>query len=150
MSLHSEQLQQACWADIVWDQYKENSLKSQTEANREKGVRRRADGAAGRCKQSGAVHLLGKAHLTPRGRKSSVTTGGEDVLMNIPRDTIRLAPCNHGEAATRMILHLADAVDEGYNNALSRTVDTDVVVLAVAGAAKLNIQKMWLAFGKGP
>ena len=70
--------------------------------------------------------------------------------MNIPRDTIRLAPCNHGEAATRMILHLADAVDEGYNNALSRTVDTDVVVLAVAGAAKLNIQKMWLAFGKGP
>ena len=48
-----------------------------------------------------------------------------------------------------MILHLADAVKEGFRKILVRTVDTDVVVLAVAGAAKLNIEELWVAFGAG-
>ena len=48
-----------------------------------------------------------------------------------------------------MILHLAETVDEGYHNVLLRTIDTDVVVLGVAAAAKFNIQKLWVAFGTG-
>ena len=60
-----------------------------------------------------------------------------------------LAPCTHEEADTRILLHLEDAVKQGYNKVSIRTVDTDVVVLAVALAQRLNIAKLWIAFGAG-
>ena len=46
-----------------------------------------------------------------------------------------------------MILHMADAVKKGFHKILLHTVDTDVVVVAVAAAAKLDIQGLWVAFG---
>ena len=48
---------------------------------------------------------------------------------------------------TRMIPHMADAVKKGFRKILLCTVDTDVVVVAVAAAAKLDIQELWVAFG---
>ncbi len=48
-----------------------------------------------------------------------------------------------------MFLHLADAVNEGFANIQLRTVDTDVIVLAVAAAAKIDVQELWVAFGTG-
>ncbi len=45
-----------------------------------------------------------------------------------------LAPCTHEEADTRILLHLEDSVKQQYNKALIRTVDTDVVVLAILSA----------------
>ena len=45
------------------------------------------------------------------------------------------------------MLHLADVVSDGFHKILLRTVDTHVVVLAVAAAVKLNIQELWIAFG---
>ena len=42
-----------------------------------------------------------------------------------------------------------DAVKQGYNKVSIRTVDTDVVVLAVASAQRLNITELWIAFGAG-
>ena len=44
-------------------------------------------------------------------------------------DTSALSPCNHEEADSRIMLHAAHAA---YKKILIRTVDTDVVVLAVA------------------
>ncbi len=64
-----------------------------------------------------------------------------------PRDTSHLAPCDHEDADTRMILFLADAINEGFHKILLRTVDTDVVVLSVAAAARIDIQELWVAFG---
>ena len=46
------------------------------------------------------------------------------------RDTSRLFPCSHEEADTRMLLHTADAVSQGFTKLSIRTVDTVVVVLA--------------------
>ena len=40
-----------------------------------------------------------------------------------------------------MMIHLVDAVSDGFHKILLRTVDTDIVV------AKLNIQELWIAFG---
>ncbi len=57
--------------------------------------------------------------------------------------------CNHEEADTRMILHAANAGRCGHSKILLRTVDTDVVVLAVAMFARLSISELWLAFGVG-
>ena len=46
-----------------------------------------------------------------------------------------------------MFVHLADAVTKGFNKVLLCTVDTNVVVLAVAAAARINVQELWVAFG---
>ena len=49
-----------------------------------------------------------------------------------------LAPYTREEADTRMILHAADAVQEGYRKIVVRTVDTNVLVLAIAFARILQ------------
>ena len=152
------QLQHASRVDIVWDQYLENSLKSQARSKHGKGVRMRVDGA---------TNLLGNwqeflridanktelfaflaDHITCLvTNKQMVSTKGSGVLCIPPQDTSYLAPCDHEEADTRIILHLADAVKEGFRKILLCTVDTDVVVLAVAAADKLDVQELWMAFG---
>ena len=82
--------------------------------------------------------------------KLVITTKRAEILCNYPRDTSLLFPCDHEEADSRMMLHLADAVNEGDNKVLLRTVDTDIAVLAVAMMAKpQNIQELWLVFGTG-
>ena len=49
-----------------------------------------------------------------------------------------------------MMLHVAYAARHGHQRILVRTVDTDVVVLAVMVAQKLSSQyEIWLAFGTG-
>ena len=76
--------------------------------------------------------------------KQIVTTTGSEIMCTPPQDTSHLAPCDHEEADTRMILYMADAVN---NCILLRTVDTDVVVLSVAAATKLHvhIEEFWIA-----
>ncbi|KAF3848758.1 hypothetical protein F7725_015255, partial [Dissostichus mawsoni] len=49
------------------------------------------------------------------------------------------ASCTHEEDDNRILLHLGDVVKEGYSKVSIRTVDTDVVVLAVTAAQSLNI-----------
>ena len=79
----------------------------------------------------------------------AITTNGSEVVCIPPQDTSHLAPSNHEEADTRMILHLADAINKGFNKILLRTVGTDVVVLSVAAAAKVAIQELWIVFRMG-
>ena len=84
--------------------------------------------------------------------KQVITTYGEGVLCITPCDTSMLAPCSHEEADTRMFLHVSDAVNQGFNNILLRTVDTDVLVLAVAvfqQISHLGQIELWIAFGTG-
>ena len=50
------------------------------------------------------------------------------------------------------MLHVQDAVNHGYNKIAIRTVDTDVLSLAVATLAQLSSPtqpEVWLAFGTG-
>ncbi len=60
-----------------------------------------------------------------------------------------LEPCTHEEADTSILLHIQDAAKEGYKKVSVRTVDTDVFVLAVTSAQRLNIDELWVAFGIG-
>ena len=48
-----------------------------------------------------------------------------------------------------MLLHVEDAVKQGYTKVSIRTVDTDVVVLPVEAAESLSIDELWVAFGTG-
>ena len=73
-----------------------------------------------------------------------------EVVCNCPsKDTIQISPCNHEEADTRIMLHVKDAVQTGMRQIMIRTVDTDVVVIAISIVHKLNILTLWIAFGVG-
>ena len=60
-----------------------------------------------------------------------------------------LSPCLQEEADTRLLLHAADAAKRGFGKLCVRTVDTDVVVIAIAMFEKINADELWLSFGKG-
>ena len=60
-------------------------------------------------------------------------------------DVTNLAPCLHEEADTRLLLHVADAVQKGYSKVYIRTVDTDVVVIIIAMFNQINPDELWLA-----
>ena len=46
-------------------------------------------------------------------------------------DLNSISPCDHEEADTRVILHAAQAYHHNHQTIMIRTVDTDVVVLAI-------------------
>ena len=81
--------------------------------------------------------------------KQVISTLHKDVICTHARDIAGLAPCTHEEADTRMLLHVEDAMKQGYTKVSIRTVDTDVVVLAVTAAERLSIDQLWVAFGTG-
>ena len=143
--------------DVVSKQYKPKSLKYQTKDKRGKGVGRRVDGSTNlpgnRADANKAEQFSLAQHITTiNATEEIVTTRGEEVYVRVQRDTSRLSPYNHEEAEIRMILHVADVIQEGYMKMLLRTVDTDVVVLAVAATAKLSTisdLELWVAFGTG-
>ena len=81
--------------------------------------------------------------------KQVLSTIQSDIVCTQSRNVSRLTPCTHEEADTRIILHLEDAVTEGFNKISIRTVDTDVVVLAVAAAQRHGNTEIWIAFGTG-
>ncbi|KAG7153951.1 hypothetical protein Hamer_G027474, partial [Homarus americanus] len=90
--------------------------------------------------------------LVVKESKQLVVTDKKQVLTVPPRkDTANLAPCNHEEADTRMMVHAADALECGHRRILIRTVDTDVVILAVALANERSevLDELWLTFGTG-
>ena len=88
--------------------------------------------------------------LTTSDQQTVLSTMGREVVCNTPSlNTSELSPCDHEEADTRMLLHAADVVNNGMQRCLIRTVDTDVVVIAVSAVHNLNIICLWVAFGVG-
>lgn len=65
----------------------------------------------------------------------------------VDADMTSLVPCSHEEADTRLLLHVADAVQKGFRKVYVRTVDTDVVVLAIAMFNQISPEELWIAFG---
>ena len=60
-----------------------------------------------------------------------------------------LSPCNHEEADTRVILHALDAARKEACKILIRTIDTDIVILAIAYFFSIQAKEVWIAFGTG-
>ena len=78
------------------------------------------------------------------------TTDGGNVLTTEANALLtNLSPCLHEEADTRLLLHAADAVKKGHRKLCVCTVDTDVVVNAIAMFNQINPDELWLAFGAG-
>lgn len=63
------------------------------------------------------------------------------VLVSPDRDTSSLAQCLHEETDRRLFVHSADAANRGHKKVRARTVDTDVVVLAI------SVVQEWMNLG---
>ena len=74
--------------------------------------------------------------------KEVVTTYLADI-----HDLEYLQPCTHEEAETRLLLHVAHCTRQGMRKVAIRTVDTDVVVLAIGHFSSLDIDELWVSFG---
>jgi len=82
--------------------------------------------------------------------KHIVITLDTTVLSTIANyDIAQLSPCTHEEADTRIFLHVADVVRARYSKILIKTVDTDVVVLAIAFQQKIACLELWVAIETG-
>ena len=79
-----------------------------------------------------------------------ITTEGQDVASSALLDTSDLEPCSHEEADYRMMLHCFYAYKLGMKKIMIHATETDVLVLAIVTALKMDDCEIWLAFGHGP
>ena len=158
----SNQLQSVQRVDIIWDRYIPNSLKAQTREKRGSGVRRRVEADVRLSANWGEFLKLESnktelfqylaqqtTMLTCESNKCILSTSDTLVLSSSVDVTPQISPCTHEEADTRLILHVSDCVRQGADKIIIRTVDTDVVVLAVSNFRRLGISEMWISFGVG-
>ena len=130
--------------NAVWDNYpEENNLKAMTQQRRGKGPRTKVgDGSTPIPKHDWSGFLKNEENkkelFTFISRQISknkmrgkllLTTHFETVLSKEHCDRSTLQLCNHSEADTRILLHLAHAAVQGHTKAHVRTVDSHVVVL---------------------
>ncbi|KAL8616806.1 hypothetical protein ACOMHN_017843 [Nucella lapillus] len=71
------------------------------------------------------------------------------VLCNKPFDLTSVSSCQQKEADTRIMLHLQHAAQQGHQKAFIRTVDSDVVILAVSLFHDLGLSEVWVGLGTG-
>ena len=76
--------------------------------------------------------------------KEVVSTYGQEVKASSAQDLCSISPCFQEEADTRMLLHAAD-----FKRVIIRTVETDVVVVAVSLFHKIGAEKLWFEFSTG-
>ena len=160
----SSQLRSVSRVDLVWDTYKDDSLKGTARAKRGMGIRIRVVGktaVAGSWQnflradsnKTTLFSFLFKIILQAfcKEDKEVVLIEGKGVLgAQQLQDIHILAPCIHEEAVRCMLLHVSHAAQHGHRQMLICTVDTDVVVSAVFAKKHLPAGcELCLAFGTG-
>ena len=148
--------------DVVWDSYKQDSLKESTRRNRGTGTPLHMTEQTSVPQNWGnflrvdsnkkaLFSFLASALQTvvvPDG-KILLTTHDEEVKSKPPSDVSLIQPCTHEEADSRMVLHAWHSYQQGYRSIIIHATDTDVVVITIAMASRMNNCNLWLAFGHG-
>ena len=157
--------------DLVWDTYPEDSLKLQTQEKRGSGSKVARTVVKGTTPvPSSWKHFLQNSenkvglfqYLSDEVTHASSTIPGihlyatkdDRVLVSGTADRLQsdlqnISPCNHHDADGRMFLHVSDASREGHSKVMVRTVDSDVVVIAISIFERLGLQELWIDFGTG-
>ncbi len=147
--------------DIVFDRYIQGSLKSETRESRGSGVRILVNEAMPVWKnwqqflhnddnKTELFRLLASSLTSsPVLNGIIVATETENVLSSVDVDLSILEACNHEEADTRIFLHAKQAAQAGHRKIGIKTVDTDVVVIAISLFRSLQIDELWIEFGVG-
>ena len=145
--------------DVVFDRYFPDSLKSDTREKRGTGARIAVKATTPICKnwrqflrvsenKEELFSLLAKKlEDSSATGKIIVVTSAEDIRCSSIINTEFLSPSNQEEADTRIFLHAKHAAVDGHGLISIRTVDTDVVVIAIHVFRKLNIEELWVEFG---
>ena len=96
-------------------------------------------------------YLSNCVHACKIGRKVIISINDETIVstQNDVWDVEYLQPCSHEEADTRILLHVAHCARQGLRKLVIRTVDTDVVVLAIGHSAALRLNELCVRFGLG-
>ena len=145
--------------DVVFDIYPQDSLKGETRQKRGTGIRRKVAGKSRPPKswnnfltcdenKTEIFEFLADKIILAQTNVKIIVPKGDDIACNLEINRDMLAPCNHEEADTHMFVHAKHASLTGSRILTIVSSDTDVVVLAIA-FADLNIDALWLAFGKG-
>ena len=148
--------------DLVWGVYREDSLKNDARDIRGSGSRRRvapekmvpqnwSDFLKNSMNKTELFQFLSSSILSIEVEELIIVTS-EDMALTIKVDyeaINEISPCSHEEADSRLMLHSANAVSNGFAKIMIRTVDTDVVVLAAAHFSNIKSQEMWIDFGTG-
>ena len=79
--------------------------------------------------------------------KVVIATKGNDILGAVNEENI--TPCNHEEADTGIYLHVKHISEAGHQKVSIKSVDTDVVVIAISLFRRLGLQELWVEFGNG-
>ena len=81
------------------------------------------------------------------GRKVIISTEDEAIVstQNDTSDVEYLQPCSLAEADTRILLHIAHCARQGLRKVIIRTIDTDVVVLAIGISWRFDLINSGLA-----
>lgn len=162
LSFLRRELANSTRVDVVWDRYDEDSLKNITRVKRGTGERTRVQPNT-RIPKSWETFLKDSANkeelfqlLSSYCHSSDIKadqelniTHGTLVLSSRHRPKETLEPCNHEEADTRMFVHLSDVVKERHRKVMIRSVDTDVLVLAVSCIPNFPEVDLWVHLGTG-
>ena len=150
--------------DIVFDVYRNSSLKSETRSKRGSATRRRVTPSSkaptnwmsflrDNTNKTELFHFLaGKVCNTSTTSTTIIVTKGEDALSNQEDSLEELSPCTHEEADTHMFLHVRHATTKGSKGVVKKANDTDVVIIAISVFPKmkeLGLQELWIDFGQG-
>ena len=80
-----------------------------------------------------------------------IVTKEDDAVSNHPTILVKMAPCSHEEADTRIFVHARQAVEEGCKHILIKANDTVILLIAVSvlpTLQEIGLQKLWVAFGR--
>ena len=147
--------------DVVFDRYYQQSQKSDTRERRGSGTRISVKGTTPICnnwqrflrvnenKEELFSLLAQKLEDSSSAEKVIVATLTEDVKCSSTLDTESICPSNQEEADTRLFLHAKHVADDGHMFISIRTVDTDVVMIAMYVFKKLNVEELWIEFWAG-
>ena len=127
---------------VVWDTYIQDSLKEPTRERRAKGVRRKVASANkiprnwkeflfdlnNKTKQYSFLSEKIESTHRPNSKEIYITSGSE---VNVKGGDRILPYCDHEEANTRLLVHIADALENECNSCLVRTVDYDVLAILI-------------------
>ena len=84
------------------------------------------------------------------GNKRVFSTCGAEVLSSDSAFNLaNFSPCSHEEADARLILHAHHAANANLKNIAIRTVDSDVVVIAVSAYTSIGADQLWVHYGTG-
>ena len=141
------QMQNVNRLDIVWNRYFANSLKINTGKNRGAGVRRKVTSSGPmpknwksflRCSENKIElfeYLSEEVVMAIKGPGTLVATYNDLVISNQQLEKLDIEPCGIEEA------------DKTHQNLLIKTVDSDVVVIALAVFQEIsNLKELWIRY----